>query len=537
MRVKRVVLHGFKTFAQKTEFIFDPGITAIVGPNGSGKSNVADGVRWCLGEQSFSLLRSKKTADVIFSGSDKRARLGMASVSVILDNSQGEMALDFDEVEITRRAYRDGDNEYLVNGQKVRLLDVNELLAPSGLGNRTYAVIGQGLIDRVLSLKPEERRSLFEEAAGITGYQSKRGTTLRRLDATQLNLTRIQDIVAEISPRLKYMRRQADRYSEYVQIEADLRDQLREWYGFRWHSQLAELSEQQEIEAGLRRSVALRQEAVDAVREELLAIRQRQTELRADVGDLHGTSSDLHRRADQVGRELAVSRERARQLQVRRDETEREIAELSSRRQTAEQRATDLAEELAAAQSAHDARQERVQALQVILTAHQADRQSLLEQVEQTRRRATTLQNRTTERSSQLAQAQARRVTLTNAQKEQTQAGAAAQAEAERVRQELAQAQSEVSQNESEAADLQSRDPATGRRNQRAARNPGPGRASPPSRRPGRGSPANPAGSAGTPAQRGRRLCQRRQGRAASGHETASRMTPCWPEFWARWPA
>ncbi len=455
MRVKRVVLHGFKTFAQKTEFIFDPGITAIVGPNGSGKSNVADGVRWCLGEQSFSLLRSKKTADVIFSGSDKRARLGMASVNVILDNSQGEMAIDFDEVEISRRAYRDGDNEYLVNGQKVRLLDVNELLAPSGLGNRTYAVIGQGLIDRVLSLKPEERRSLFEEAAGITGYQSKRGTTLRRLDATQLNLTRIQDIVAEISPRLKYMRRQADRYSEYVQIEADLRDQLREWYGFRWHSQLAELSAQQEIEAGLRRSVALRQEAVDGVRGELLAIRQRQTELRADVGDLHGTSSDLHRRADQVGRELAVSRERARQLQVRRDETEREIAELSSRRQTAEQRAIDLAEELAAAQSAHNARQERVQALQVILTAHQADRQSLLEQVEQTRRRATTLQNRTTERSSQLAQAQARRATLTNAQKEQTQAGATAQAEAERVRQELAQAQSEVSQNESEAADLQ----------------------------------------------------------------------------------
>ncbi len=455
MRVKRITLHGFKTFAQKTEFVFDPGITAIVGPNGSGKSNVADGVRWCLGEQSFSLLRSKKTADVIFSGSDKRARLGMAAVNVILDNSQGEMAIDFDEVEISRRAYRDGDNEYLVNGQKVRLLDVNELLAPSGLGNRTYAVIGQGLIDRVLSLKPEERRSLFEEAAGITGYQSKRGTALRRLDATQQNLTRIQDIVSEISPRLKYLRRQADRYSEYVQIEADLRGQLREWYGFRWHRQLAELAEQQGIEANLRRSVALRQEAVDAVRGELLAIRQRQTELRADVGDLHGVSSDLHRRADQVGRELAVSRERARQLTVRRDETEREIAELTSRRQTAEQRAIDLAEELAAAQHEHDARQERVQALQITLSAHQAERQNLLDQVEQARRRATTLQNRATERSSQLAQAQARRAALTKAQKEQLEAGAAAQAEAERVRQELAQAQSEVSQNESEAADLQ----------------------------------------------------------------------------------
>ena len=455
MRVKRIVLHGFKTFAQKTEFVFDPGITAIVGPNGSGKSNVADGVRWCLGEQSFSLLRSKKTADVIFSGSDKRARLGMASVNLILDNSQGEMPIDFDEVEISRRAYRDGDNEYLVNGQKVRMLDVNELLAPSGLGNRTYAVIGQGLIDRVLSLKPEERRSLFEEAAGITGYQTKRGTALRRLDATQQNLTRIQDIVAEISPRLKYLRRQADRYSEFAQIEMDLRDQLRDWYGFRWHRQLAELAEHREAELSLRRSVAARQDAAEQVRDELLVIRERQTELRSGVGDLHSTSGDLHRRADQIGRELAVGRERARQLQVRRDETEREIADLSSRHETATQRATDLAAELAAAQLEHTARQDRVQSLQTTLSAHQAQRQILLEQVEQARRQAAQLQNRMAERASQLTQAQHRQAALVQAQKDQTQAGASAQAEAEAIRQELAQAQAQVSQNETAAADLQ----------------------------------------------------------------------------------
>ena len=129
MRIKRVVIHGFKTFARKTEFIFDPGVTAVVGPNGSGKSNIVDAVRWCLGEQSFSLLRSKKTSDVIFSGSDKKARLGMAEVSITLDNSAGEISIDFAEVEISRRAYRDGDNEYLVNGQRVRLQDVVELLA------------------------------------------------------------------------------------------------------------------------------------------------------------------------------------------------------------------------------------------------------------------------------------------------------------------------------------------------------------------------------------------------------------------------
>ncbi|HMN28892.1 MAG TPA: AAA family ATPase, partial [Caldilineaceae bacterium] len=158
MLIKRVVIQGFKTFARRTEFLFDPGVTAIVGPNGSGKSNVVDAIRWCLGEQSFSLMRSKKTSDVIFSGSDKRARLGMAEVSLTLDNSTGEIPLEFAEVEITRRAYRDGENEYLINSQQVRLLDVSELLAHTGLGKRTYAVIGQGLIDQVLSYTPEERR-------------------------------------------------------------------------------------------------------------------------------------------------------------------------------------------------------------------------------------------------------------------------------------------------------------------------------------------------------------------------------------------
>ncbi len=144
MLIKKVVIQGFKTFANRTEFIFDPGITAVVGPNGSGKSNVVDAVRWCLGEQSFSLLRSKKTSDIIFAGSDKRARLGMAQVSLTLDNSGGEIPIDYVEVEISRRAYRDGDNEYLVNGQKVRLQDVSDLLSQTGLGKRTYAMVGQG---------------------------------------------------------------------------------------------------------------------------------------------------------------------------------------------------------------------------------------------------------------------------------------------------------------------------------------------------------------------------------------------------------
>src|SRR5690606_3508384 len=163
MKLKRLQLQGYKTFASKTEFDFDSGITAIVGPNGSGKSNIADAVRWVLGEQSYSTLRGKRTTDMIFAGSQSRARAGMAQATLTLDNSDGWLPIDYTEVEISRRAFRSGENEYLINGQKMRLRDVQDLLATSGLAERTYTIIGQGLIDQALSLRAEERRALFEE--------------------------------------------------------------------------------------------------------------------------------------------------------------------------------------------------------------------------------------------------------------------------------------------------------------------------------------------------------------------------------------
>ncbi len=284
MLIKRVVIHGFKTFARRTEFAFDPGVTAVVGPNGSGKSNVVDAIRWCLGEQSFSLLRSKKTSDVIFAGSDKKARLGMAEVSLTLDNSGGEIPIDYAEVEITRRAYRDGDNEYLVNGQRVRLQDTMDLLAQTGLGKRTYSVVGQGLIDRALSMAPEERRSLFEEAAGITGYQLKRATTMRRLEATHLNLSRVQDIVAELSPRLGYLKRQADRARERERLVNDLQALLRDWYGYRWHAVLRQVQEHHGVELTLKAAVQARQAVLAAAAEQIEGLRAQSTGLAQPTG-------------------------------------------------------------------------------------------------------------------------------------------------------------------------------------------------------------------------------------------------------------
>src|SRR5512141_3305112 len=235
MHFKRLEIQGFKTFATRTVFEFRPGITAVVGPNGSGKSNIADAIRWVLGEQSYSLLRGKKTEDMIFSGSEQRPRAGMASATITFDNSDGWLPIDFSEVAITRRAYRDGQNEYLLNGQKVRLKEIAELLGRSGLAERTYTIIGQGLVDAALSLKPEERRKLFEEAAGIGLYRSRREESLTRLDTTRRNLERVLDILSELEPRLGSLERQAKRAMDYERIRADLRVLMRDWYGYHWH--------------------------------------------------------------------------------------------------------------------------------------------------------------------------------------------------------------------------------------------------------------------------------------------------------------
>ncbi len=400
MLIKRVVIQGFKTFAKRAEFIFDPGITAVVGPNGSGKSNIVDAVRWCLGEQSFSLLRSKKTSDIIFSGSDKKARLGMAQVSLTLDNSGGEIPIDFAEVEITRRAYRDGDNEYIVNGQRVRLQDVTELLSQTGLGKRTYAVIGQGLIDKVLSLAPEERRSLFEEAAGITGYQSKRAASIRRLDATQVNLTRVRDIVAELAPRMGTLKRQAERAHEREQMAADLRGLLREWYGYRWHAAIAQVEEHHADAKILQNQVDDRQLLLDEVASRIEALRAKQAELRAVVGDRHRAAGLLHNDAEQVGRELAVGRERHRQMIERLDDAQREFDLLQVEQEALTTRLAHMQAEVLEAEAARTAAGAALRATESALGERRRAQQVLQAKVDEARRALAQAQQLATERQA-----------------------------------------------------------------------------------------------------------------------------------------
>ena len=267
--LKSLELHGYKTFASRILFEFPGNVTAIVGPNGSGKSNVADALRWVLGEQSYSLLRGRKTEDMIFSGSEFRPRAGMASATITFDNENGWLPIDFSEVTITRRAYRDGQNEYLLNGQKVRLKEITELLAQSGLAERTYTIIGQGLVDAALSLKPEERRKFFEEAAGIGLYRSRREEAISRLDSTRRNLERVLDILTELEPRLHSLEKQAKRAMEYEQVKADLKVLLRDWYGYHWHRTQQDLLHTREVVRSQEERLAQMRERQARVEEEL----------------------------------------------------------------------------------------------------------------------------------------------------------------------------------------------------------------------------------------------------------------------------
>ncbi|GAB4402432.1 MAG: chromosome segregation protein SMC [Anaerolineales bacterium] len=312
MRLKRLELQGYKTFATKTEFVFNDGITAIVGPNGSGKSNIADAVRWVLGEQSYRLLRAKRTEDMIFHGSSQRARVGMAQVSITLDNSDGWLPLDFAEVTITHRAYRSGENEYTINGSRVRLRDVTELLAKSGLTKRNSIVIGQGHIDAALSLRPEERRTLFEEAANITLYQSKRDASLAKLEATEQNLVRVRDILAEIEPRLKTLRRQAQQAEVYHALNRELEDLLRVWYGYRWRKGSRALQQAREALNQARQQLQQAQARLERLESQAASARAEQNTLRQQLAEWHRESADLHTRAEAVQRDWAVRQERLR---------------------------------------------------------------------------------------------------------------------------------------------------------------------------------------------------------------------------------
>ena len=223
MYLKRLELQGFKSFADKTVLDFKPGITTVIGPNGSGKSNISDSIRWVLGEQSMKSLRGSKTEDVIFAGTQNRKSLGFAEASIIIDNSDGKLPIEFTEVTVTRRIYRSGESGYYINKTPCRLKDILELFMDTGIGKDGYSIIGQGKIDEILSNKSDERRHVFEEAAGIVKYRTRKAESEKKLEQSKLNLLRINDILAEIEQNLEPLKIQSEKARRFL----DLREELK----------------------------------------------------------------------------------------------------------------------------------------------------------------------------------------------------------------------------------------------------------------------------------------------------------------------
>ncbi len=393
-RLKSIEVNGYKTFASKMLFEFADNVTAIVGPNGSGKSNIADAMRWVLGEQAFSLLRGRKTEDMIFSGSEQRPKAGMASVIVTFDNGDGWLPIDYSEVSVGRRAYRDGQNEYLINGQKVRLRDVTELLAQSGLAERTYTVIGQGLVDAALALKADERRRLFEEAAGIGLYRTRRQQALRRLDTTRRNLDRVKDILAELTPRLRSLQRQSRRAEQYDQVKKDLDVVLREWYGFHWHAAQRDFTSA--------RSLAREQEThLHKVRNTQTEFGQRLAEnreniqsLRARLNSWHRQLAQLHTGRENVSRDMAVGGERLRSLEEQRQALTLELTRAEEEALLHEDRLARSDEVLKQAQLEYDDAIEQAEQARQKLENRALERQQVEEKSQDTQETLQELNNR-----------------------------------------------------------------------------------------------------------------------------------------------
>ncbi len=409
LRLKSLELHGYKTFASRTTFEFAGGITAIVGPNGSGKSNIADALRWVLGEQSYGLLRAKKTEDMIFAGSDSRTRAGMASASVLFDNSEEWLPVDFGEVSMGRRAYRDGRNDYVLNSQRVRLRDINELLAQSGLSERTYTILGQGLVDASLALKADERRKLFEEAAGVGLYRTRREETLRRLENTQRNLERVLDIMSELEPRIRTLGRQSKRAQEYTRLQEDLHVLLREWYGYHWHKAQKELAESREVQRQQETHQREARKSYQSVQEVYLSFRENLQGLRTQLNGWHRELSELHSQRETVSRELAVLDERQRSLTNSRQSLTTDRDRAVDEQTLARERLKDAEGEVARVEAEFEEANERLKAAQETLEARQGERSGVQEKLQAAQTLINSLNARRAETQARLDELNTRR--------------------------------------------------------------------------------------------------------------------------------
>jgi chromosome segregation protein len=311
MYLKALKLHGFKSFADSTTLRFEPGVTAVVGPNGCGKSNIADSIRWVLGEQSAKALRGGKMQDVIFEGADTRKQAQLCEVSLLLTDCEKQLGTEYHEVEITRRVHRDGQSEYSFNGQICRLKDIQKLFMDTGVGRTSYSIMAQGQIDQVLSSKPEDRRAVFEEAAGITKYKAQRREALQKLALTDQNLARVADVIGEVARQIGSLRRQAAKAMRYKRLNHRLRHLALAWSG-RHHAELQATLADLEARVGELRAAAEARRANFEAQEAALA------ERRAQRARLHQRVQEAQQAVFDVRSQREAAENAANLAQIRR---------------------------------------------------------------------------------------------------------------------------------------------------------------------------------------------------------------------------
>ncbi len=346
MYLERLEIQGFKSFANKNKLIFSGlvdgkkrGLTAIVGPNGSGKSNVADSIRWALGEQSMKTIRGKKSEDVIFSGSDKKGQLGMAEVSLCLNNSEAvkgkadvpetiekesdldQMILGCPEIIITRRIYRSGESEYLLNNHRVRLTDIQMLLAKANFGQKTYSVIGQGMVENFLNSSAAERKDFFDEATGVKQFQIKRDSALNKLESSYENLQQVEMLLTEIRPRLKSLTRQIEKLKRRDEISDNLRATQLNYYGFLWQDINQKLTKANEDFLGLEKNKIEKERKLEKLNEDLNRIRATDnfreiSELQPRLRELENQKNQLNKQLSKLQAELEIQLEAQGQFDI-----------------------------------------------------------------------------------------------------------------------------------------------------------------------------------------------------------------------------
>src|SRR3989449_450144 len=321
MYLKNLTLLGFKSFADKTSLNFQPGITAIVGPNGCGKSNVADAIRWVLGEQSAKALRGGEMADVIFSGTDARKPVGMAEVSLSIGDVDAEhlqtagIELAYNEVTLTRRVFRDGASEYFINRAPCRLKDIQQLFMGTGVGRTSYSIMAQGNITQILSSKPEDRRMVFEEAAGITKFKAQKKEALRKLEYTEQNLLRVSDLVREIKRQIGSLQRQAGKGRKYKQLMTEMQHLDTQLARHQFDVLQAEIAERQTTADNLRSEIEVCSENVLRGENEIAQLRERFTELEHCISGSQQRGLELKSEIDRQESRIHFNEERLLELQ------------------------------------------------------------------------------------------------------------------------------------------------------------------------------------------------------------------------------